>query len=189
MITPKLISQIQDFAYDQSNQFGAPAQPIIDLSNDIGQRLALELKANKEVVLLGTLLMDCMLGQAINQSRQPEHVEMSAEKAAELLQNDPDITTSELENVLACVRQHHGVKKFYSLESEVCCNADCYRFASAKGFLLSIRYLRGMEFGDLMQLVRSKVEEKWSALSLDMCRQELRSDYTVIKTLLDSIGS
>ena len=184
MITDQLIEDIKKFATNEAETKGLPAVFHLDLSYQVGQRLAKELEADAKVVALGTLLMDCMLGQAFEQGIKEQHVEMSRDKAEELLEKDQDISAEEVENVLACVSQHHGVDKFYSIESEICCNADCYRSASINGVLGGIHNGRKMELGALKQLYLAKAEEKWNAISLDTCKEELKGEYDLLTKLM-----
>ena len=183
MITEETIQKVRDFAFSQ----GAPISFHLEVSNDKGQTIAEQLGADKKVVFLGTLLMDCEIGRAIREGRQKDHIAMSAEKAREVLLQFPEMTPDEKQNVINCVLEHHRVPKFSSQESEICCNADCYRFASIKGFLGTIRYLREMEFSALLKLLNDKLEEKWNALTLDSCKKELEPQYKVLRQLLDSL--
>lgn len=181
MITKKLIKEIEDFVYSEVNKYQVPSRFQIDYTNEKGQWLAKKLKANKNIVYLGTLLMDCMLGKAVSEGKLLKHVEMSVKKADELLSSDTKL--SEKENILHCVKEHHGVKKFFSLESEICCNADCYRFASVKGILGGMINMRDMKLDDMVKLFSAKADEKWNALSLDICKKELKPQYKAIKEL------
>ena len=83
--------------------------------------------------------------------------------------------------------EHHGVGKFHSLESEICCNADCYRFISIKGFSYAMRFLRDMPFSDLVNLLENKSKEKWKALTLDICKKELKTQYNLITSFLEEL--
>jgi hypothetical protein len=179
MITSLLISKIQKFAL-----IDGPIEQHQIIANDTGQRIAIKMNANKDIVLLGTLLMDCVIGIAIKENKLSEHVEMCFVKAKEFLDQDPDISTEEKNNVLACVREHHGVSKFYSLESEIVCNSDCYRFASVKGFYYTIKNFRSMPDTDFIPLIKTKFSEKKSCVTLDIVKQELKDELIVIENYL-----
>lgn len=186
MITQKLITSIKEFVYSDVEKYNVPSKFQVDFATEKGQWLAEKLSANKDIILLGTLLMDCKLGQAYKEGRIKDHIEMSKQKADELLSADNEITDKEKEIILACVRQHHGADKFLSPEAEICCNADCYRFASVKGVLGGIKASRDMPLDDIVKLYLEKADEKWSALSLDLCKKELEPEYQAIKTLLSN---
>ncbi len=186
MITNKLITKVQGLAYQEIENYGTPSKFQVDFTNEKGQWLAERLNANKNIVLLGTLLMDCKLGQAFKEGRLKDHIEMSRQKAEEILSADNQVTEEEKKNILSCVVQHHGADKFLSLEAEICCNADCYKFASIKGVVGSIKNLRDMPLDNLVTLFLEKADEKWKALSLDLCKEEVKPQYEAIKAFLRS---
>jgi len=183
MITPRAIQTIKDFVYSQIEQYKAPSLFHLDFANEKGQLLADNLKANKDIVLMGTMLMDCMLGEAMKNEKPLEHIEMSAKKTEELLLKIPELNKSERKNIVACVSQHHGAEKFYSLEAEICCNADCYRFASIKGALGGMITGRKMEMSDLVALYSKKADEKWNTLTIEICKVELEPQYQILKQM------
>ena len=177
------LKQARKLAYDEVEKTGMPLKLHVDLACNVAKRLAKELGADVDIVEAGTLLMDCLIGQALKENRMPDHVQMSLDRANELIEQS-SLTDKERENIRHCISEHHGVDKFYSLESEICCNADCYRFISIKGFSYVMRYLREMPFEDLVELLNKKVDEKWNALSLDTCKNELESQHKVLEGLL-----
>ena|SRR3989344_4017991 len=183
----KFLIEARKLAYGEVEKTGMPVKVHVDLATEVGKRLAKELGANIDIVEAGTLLMDCALGQALKENRQSEHVKMSADKANELL-DQSSLSKKEKENILYCVMEHHGVGKFFSLESEICCNADCYRFASIKGFGFALRYLRDMPFEDLIKLLTEKFLEKWKAVSLDIVKKELTSQRQAIFEMLQGLS-
>jgi len=184
MIPDSLIERANIIAKEESERTGVPILDVIELANNEGQRLA-ELKgADKRTVLLGTLLMDAWLGEAMKEGKQPEHAEYCAGKAEELLDRFPEVSPEERENILSCVREHHGGTKFHSIESEICCNADCYRFASIRGMFASLARMRRMPLTDLNGLLRAKLEEKWKAITIFEVKEELEPEYWKIRDFL-----
>jgi hypothetical protein len=182
----KLLKQAADLAYGEVEKTGIPLKLHVDLARETGKRLAVKLGAHQDIVEAGTLLMDCVIGQAIKEGRLQDHVQMSLTKANEILDKST-LEDANKENIRHCISEHHGVKKFYSLESEICCNADCYRFLSIKGFTYAIRYLREMPFYELVDLLDHKVAEKWGILSLDICKAELTPQHQLIQNLLTQL--
>jgi len=189
MISDKLIQQAKELVYSDAEKFGAPAFFHIELANEKGRELAKKLNADEKIVLLGTLLMDCMLGAARKQGRLAKHIEMSVKKAEKLLSEFTDITEKEKENVLQCVKQHHGSDKFYSIESEICCNADCYRFLSIEGVIGGIGGFHEMPIDKVVDLFLQKADEKWNALSLAICKKELEPQYKLVKKFLSQFNA
>jgi hypothetical protein len=180
------LKQARELAYSEVEKTEMPLKLHVDLACEAGKRLARELNANESIVEAGTLLMDCVIGQAIKEGRLQDHVQMSLDKANELI-NKSSLSEKDKENIRHCISEHHGVNKFHSLESEICCNADCYRFTSVKGFSYAMRYLRDMPFKDLVDLLGKKVDEKWGLLSLDICKKELTDQHEVLVNLLDEL--
>lgn len=181
------LKKARKLAYDEVKKTGMPIKPHIDLACEVGRRLAKELGAKIDIVEAGTLLMDCLLGQAIKENRIQDHIQMSLKKANELLARSA-LSEEDKENICHCISEHHGANKFYSLESEICCNADCYRFLSIKGFVFVMRGFGEMPLADLMAFLGKKVEEKWSLVSLDRCKKELGSQYRVITNLMEELS-
>lgn len=183
----KLIRKLRKFAYSEVERTGMPIKMHIELATVKGIDLAKKLNANIEIIEAGTLMMDCVLGNAIKEGKIKDHVDMCYQKTKEILSDFNDVSQKDKDNILQCVLQHHGSDKFYSLESEICCNADCYRFASIKGFTISIRYLRDMPFDETISLVSSKVDEKWNALTLNVCKKEIEPQHEVIQRFLEKL--
>lgn len=176
----------KDFAFSEQERTSMPLAQHIELSTEVGMKIAKRLKADSQIVEAGTYLMDCMIGQALKENRLQDHIKMSADKTEELLQ-DFGLSSQDKENIIHCVLEHHGAKKFYSLESEICCNADCYRFISIIGFSYAMRFLRDMPFSDLVVLLENKVKEKWNALSLEICKKEIEPQYALIKKFVEEL--
>lgn len=181
------LKQARKLAYDEIKKTGMPLKLHVDLTATVGRRLSKELGANADIVEAGTLLMDCLIGQAIKKDQLEKHIQMSLDKANELLEQST-LSNNDKENIRHCILEHHGAEKFYSLESEICCNADCYRFISIDGFVFAIRYLRDMPFKDLIELLTKKADEKWNFLSLDITKKELTSQYQAIMKILNGLS-
>jgi len=182
----QFIKIARDFAYSEAEKTNMPQQMHTDFVVKKGIELANKLGANIEVVEASMLLMDCLLGQASKEGKVKEHAQMALDKTNELLEKS-DLNDDIKENIRHCVLEHHSSDKFYSLESEICCNADCYRFASVKGFAIAFRYIRDMSFSDLITLLGNKFEEKKGALSLSICKDELEPEYLIISEWLNHL--
>lgn len=181
-----LLKTARELAYGEVEKTGMPLKLHIDLSCEKAKELAKELGANVDIVEVGTLLMDSVLGKAISEGRISDHVEMCLEKANELLEQS-QIDEETKENIRHCVSEHHGVDNFHSIESEICCNADCYRFASIKGFFYTVRFLREMPLEDFIKLLRNKFDEKRNALTLDACKEELKEEIPTIENFISQL--
>lgn len=179
------IKKAHDLALKEIKLFGLPSKENLEISNDKGQELAKILGADKEIVALGTRLMDIKLGEAAKLNKIQDHVNMGVLRTEEFLKT-LNLSEEKKKNLVCCVKEHHGSKKFYSLESEICANADCYRFLDTKHWLLFLSSLinKGMSFEDALDFATKKLEEKWSILSLKECIQELTPHYKAIKQII-----
>ena len=179
MITQNLISKAQDFAKINGPQVGH-----LDIANEAGQKIAQNLSANKDIVLLGTLLMDCALGIAIKHGKLPEHIKMSHDAAKDFLDQDSDITSGEKLSVFNCILEHHNGKDFSSLESEIVCNADCYRFASIPGFYFALTHFDQNLTPNMPEFFKSKFIEKNNLITLDFVKQDLKEQINIINNFI-----
>jgi len=180
------IKEARSFAYNETERTCMPVRPHIDLATEMGKKIAKDLGANVDIVEAGTLLMDCQIGQALKEGNLKSHAQMSASEAKKIL-DKYNINEEVKNNIISCILEHHGGVKFSSLESEVVCNADCYRFISVKGFMFAVRYLRDMSFDDLVKILNEKVEEKWNVLTLDSVKKDLAPQHNIIKSFLSHL--
>lgn len=114
---------------------------------------------------------------------------MAVITAKELFGNYPGLSEETKNNILACIIEHHGSDDFTSIESEICCNADCYKFVSVEGFISALRFMRPMPLDKQLKILEDKLEEKWNALTLDICVAELKPQYEAIGVLLGHLES
>jgi hypothetical protein len=182
----EFLKEVREFTSSECKRTGMPVGPHIDIATQKGKEIAPKLGANIAIVEAGTLLMDCQLGQALSENRMQDHIKMSLDEANEIM-NKYDLDEKDKENIRHCVLEHHGVPKFYSLESEIVCNADCYRFTSTQGFAFAMRYLRAMPFDDLVKLLKDKVSEKWNAITLDIVKEDLEPQHNAILNILKDL--
>lgn len=186
MIPQELIHKARQLASDGPTKYQTPPQQLVDLSTTKALDLSERLGADSGIIEVGSLLMDCELGKATKEGKVGEHIERAVRTADKLLDQYPDIPAEVKNNIIACVAEHHGAEKFSTLESEICCNADCYKFASIDGFILALRFMRPMPIETQLKILSDKLEEKWSALTLKECIAELQPQYDLIKSLLAS---
>lgn len=181
----EIINKAKELAVAEIDKYGVPKMEHFILANNEGQELAEKLKANKDIVMLGTILMDLKIGQCMQEGRLSEHVRESSLASQEFLKQF-NLDSETFEKIISCVESHHGVKKYSCLEAEICANADCYRFLSPAGFLngFMIFSSRGLSFNDCLLQLDNKMEEKHNILSLSISLQELESYYINFKKLI-----
>lgn len=189
MIPEELILKAREISKVGPTKYQTPSQQLVDITTNKALLLANQLNANNQIVEVGCLLMDSELGLATKEERPAEHIEMAVINAKELLRKYVEISDKDKNNILACITEHHGAKNFTSIESEICCNADCYKFTSVEGFISALRFMRPMPLDKQLKILEDKLEEKWNALTLDICVAELKPQYEAIGVLLGHLES
>ena len=188
MIPEELILKARKISKIGPTEYQTPPQQLIDLTTNKALLLAQRLNANSQIVEVGALLMDSELGLATKKEQPNQHIEMAVIGVNGLLEDYPQLSKEVKDNILACVAEHHGSKNFTSIESEICCNADCYKFASVEGFISALRFMRPMPLEKQLKILEDKLEEKWNALTLEICIAELEPQYKSIKQLLNQVS-
>src|SRR3989339_1253165 len=182
----EIIKKARKWALEETERYGTPYVGHFDLAYEVGQRLSIELDADKDMVAVGTYLMDIKLGQAKAEGKIEEHIGMSAKATTEFLKQF-GIVEDIRQNIVNCVEAHHATIPYQSLEAEICANADCYRFLHPRG-LFGYFILHGshsLDFDSGLEKAENKLEEKWNILSLDICKKELEPYYRMFKELID----
>lgn len=163
-----------------------PSNDILyDLAHEKGQELAGIFKANFDIVAVGTSLMDYKIADAISMGKINDHIKMSAE-ASKLLLLENNVDEATISNIVHCIEAHHGNIPYNSIESEICANADCYKFIHPKGFFSYLITLsrRIDDFSEILKQAESKLDEKYNILSLEYCKNELNNNYNELKKLI-----
>ncbi len=180
----QIIEKAREWALDEIEKNNSPSIEHFNLSNDKGQELAGLLNADKDIVMLGTILMDIKLGACIKEGRVKEHVSESVTATKEFLEQF--VLGKEIKDkIINCVAGHHGTISYICKEAEICANADCYRFISPIGVFhfFGILANRFEKTSDRVKQVQIKMDEKWKIISLDICEKELEGYYKAFKSL------
>lgn len=169
------IELAKEYAYSEIETYGLPDSYNLELSYNKWLELAEKLWADATIVALGTLFMDSKLWACFHAGTLSEHRQQGVETWIQFA-NEQNLNATIIKKVTECILEHHGSIKYASLESEICANADCYRFCSPKWVLRYIQRVMDhhkVSFDDSIKQVQSKYEEKKNILSLPLCRQEL----------------
>lgn len=185
MIKEDLIQDAQLLASEATARYNLPPQIHIDIARDAGQKLASVHNANREIVLIGTLLMDCGLGQAIAEGDRNKHIDIAVQNFKDICVRHKEITPEEQAAIIACIKEHHGAAVFTSIESEICCNADCYRFLTVRGIIGGLQAKTSSDELATIELYKEKVEEKAAALTLSTAKADLEPTLDTIKAFLN----
>lgn len=181
----EIIVKARELALDEIDKTSFPSLLNFNTSYDKGQELARKLKANKEIIALGTILMDIKLGECLKENKLNEHIDRSVETTKKFLEQfslDDEIK----KKVINCVAGHHRTIEWTCLEAEICANSDCYRFLLTKNWLIHLNHLnKNGNLEEALTKAEEKLEEKWKILSLNKCKKELQPHYKLIKKLIE----
>lgn len=181
----EIIQKAKKLALEEIEKTGYPSVFNFDTSNEKGQEIAIKMGADKEIVILGTILMDLKLGECLIEGKLQQHSQRSAEATRKFLEEN-NIDEKVIKIVENCVAAHHKKIPYESLEAEICANADCYRFLSPQNIFHSfLSYLKESDLKSALNHIEEKMDEKWNILSLDMCKNELEKYYLDFKKLIE----
>ncbi|MFY9822151.1 MAG: hypothetical protein WAM82_12270 [Thermoanaerobaculia bacterium] len=184
MFSEKLVMDALDYARSEIEKYGLPTSLHFDLSLEKAQDLAQKLGADPNLVSVGVALMDIKLGEAFQQKRLAEHVQMGVQAAQDFLK-PYGLDVKEIAKVINCIEAHHGAVPHSCLESKIVTNADCYRFIHPAGVLSYIGTLskRNPDLRAVIEGAEGKLDEKWQLLTIDLCKTELGDVYLYFKEI------
>jgi len=182
----EIIEKARQYALSEIEKYSSPKIEHFELSNVKGQEIAEKLRVDKDIVMLGIILMDLKLGECVKNNKVSEHIEESSKAALEFLKKS-NLSKEIIKKIINCVEAHHATKQFICKEAEICANADCYRFLSLRGFVggLILFGNRDANINSVLDEVEAKVDEKYKILSLDVCKEELEPQYKIIKKVIE----
>jgi len=181
-----IIEKAKAWALEEIEKHDHPSLMNFDTANEKGQELAEKINADKDTVLLGTILMDIKLGECFKSENRRDHTKEGAIAAKEFLE-DNNVEKEIIKKVVNCVEAHHGEVPFTCKEAEICANADCYRFLLPHNLVshMARNRGRGKSFEEVVKFANKKLEEKHNLLSLDICKEELEPYYKMFKELIE----
>lgn len=182
-----LIKKCDDFNRLEIQKYNPDMKFLYELSLDMGIKLAEIYKADVNIVKIAIAMMDSKLPEASYLKTPKKHIEMSSNATKEILSDIDCLNEDIKENIIKCVEEHHGTKEFFSIESEVVANADCYKFVHPKGFLYYSSMLgrRFHDFDKELEQLDFKLNEKHNTISLDIVKEELEPYYQFFQKAID----
>lgn len=181
----QIIEKAKELALDEIKKYNVPLF-LFDSSNENGQRIAIKLNADKDIVMIGTILMDIKLGEAAKNNKLKEHVQIGVEFTKKFLEQFKLPEDVKLK-IINCVEAHHGTKAYICKEAEICANADCYKFLLPKNVIgyIADKVNKNMQLDEAIEFAKNKMEEKHKILSLAICKKELEGNYKNLKKVLE----
>ena len=187
LIREKMLSELKEKCYSQSNKFGSNIWehhmlPVIHYS----RLMAEELKADYEIVDLGAILHD--YASVKDYSLYKEHHIHGAEEAEILLLrcNYPKV---KIERVKNCIYEHRGSVKVKQMTKESICVAsgDAMSHIANVPSLLHLAYTtKGMNIEQGNRWVKDKIERSWNKLCIE-AKEIIRIKYESALEILDCL--
>jgi len=146
------------------------------------EKLADELGADKEIVLLATWLHD--IG-SIMYGREDHHV--TGAKIAEEKLKELDYPVEKIELVKKCILNHRGSqrRKRESLEEKIVAEADAMsNFDNLSGIFKAALVYENKTQGEARDSVRQKLERKWEQLHFENSRKIIKPKFEAAILLL-----
>ncbi|MCJ7804205.1 hypothetical protein MUP35_00520 [Patescibacteria group bacterium] len=165
---------------------GLPAIEFHKVCLIYGRRLTKAYRVNEDFVLACLNFMDVKVGEAFANNRIQDHIQMSLEASLTALK-PLSLDKKLIKKISGCILNHHGAKRYPSIEAEICANADCFKFLHPRAFIAFIASLgkRGRPFEDLLKYAKEKVEEKIAIISLPEVKQEAKEYYQLLSKLFE----
>lgn len=181
-----LIKKADKFNREEIKKYNSDIEDLYDFALEKGIMLAQKYNADVDVVKIAIAMMDSKIPEASFLKTPAAHKDMAVEATKKFLEDADALTEKQKENIIKCVEEHHGAEKFYSIESEVVCNADCYKFIHPKGVFsyLSILARRVNNFSEELAQLEKKMNEKHNLISLPSVKEELEPYYKKYSMLL-----
>jgi len=166
-------------------QNGAPAWELTELAVAKGYKLARKYRVDANLVVTALYLAHTVFTIEFKAAKRKNHPELSARFTEPYLKRW-GVTAKEREVILNAIRAHHSAIPTETLEAEVMKNAECFKFVTLKGVLIYLHDLgkRNVPFKRAVGLVKAKVNEKYSYLTLKDCKIEARKNLRAIEDIL-----
>lgn len=175
----ELVKKADNFNRQEIEKYNPDMKLLYELSLNVGVKLAKEYGADENIVRIALAMMDSKLPEASHLGKPKQHILMSSDATNEMIKDIDFLSEDVKENIIKCVKEHHGVENFYSIESEVVANADCYKFIHPKGVLYYSSMLgrRFHDFNKELEQLDFKLNEKHNTISLPLVKEELEPYY------------
>lgn len=146
------------------------------------EKLAVELKADKEVVILAAWLHD--IGSIVD-GREEHHI--AGAKIAEKKLKELKYPKEKIKLIKKCILNHRGSgqNSKESLEEKIIAEADAIStFDSIVGLFKAALVYEGKTQDEARKSVRQKLENKWNQLHLEKSRRLIRPKFEAAMLLL-----
>ncbi len=179
----KIKKIVEEESKKPTNPFGYTA--FIHISNVVkfGSPLAVDLKADKEIVELACWLHDW--GSLIG--KYDDHHIVGANEAERIL-TEFNYPNNKIEEIKHCIITHRGSKDFKreTLEAEIVACADAMSHFADVPDLFHLAYVtHKLSYGEGKTFVKNKLERSWRKINLPRGKEIITPYYNAIKLILE----
>lgn len=171
--------------FRQFKKNGAPAWALTEIAISKGMQLAKQYQVNQELVLASLYLAHTVFSATIRGRIQKNHEKLSAKFARKYL-NKWKVSNEKQQIILNAIKAHHDKAPCLTKAAEVAKNAECFKFLTLKGALISLHEFgrRGLPYERAVAEVISKMRQKLSYLSLPEQKREGKKNFVKIMKVL-----
>ncbi|MGM5485419.1 MAG: hypothetical protein ACQEP1_06125 [Nanobdellota archaeon] len=179
-----LVNLSKELMHKQTQENKAPAWSLTELAVKKGKELSRKHGVKERLVLASLYLAHTVFSPTWKGEIQKNHPKLSSEFAKRYL-DEWGVDKNEQEMILNAIEAHHNKIPARSKVAEVVKNAECFKFVTVEGSLVWLHELgkRQVPFGEAVDKVIQKMEQKKSLLTLDDCIKEAEENCNKIREL------
>lgn len=172
-----IVKLSEDLMREQTLKNKAPAWLLTELAIEKGKELSKIHAVDERLVLTSLYLAHTVFSAEWGGEIQKNHPELSAGFAKKYL-DDWNVIVDEQDVIINSIEAHHGKVPTKSKVAEVVKNAECYKFITVEGSLIFLHELgrREIPFGEAVEKVIQKMEQKRNLLTFDDCIKEAETN-------------
>jgi len=174
--------------HNQTLKNKAPAWLLTELAVRKGGELSKKHCVDEQLVVSSLYLAHTVFSPVWDGDIQKAHPSLSA-KFVEPYLDEWNVSLEDRVVILNSIEAHHGKVPTESRVAEVVKNAECFKFVSVEGSLITLHELglRGYPFEEAVEKVIQKMEQKLALLTLDDCKKEAEEECEKIRGLFSNL--
>jgi hypothetical protein len=183
-----IIQSSKDLMHRQAKKNKSPAWKLTELAVEKGKELSQKYDVDERLVLASLYLAHTIFSPIWKGKIQKNHPKLSSRLAKKYLKKW-NVSEKEQEIILNSIEAHHNQIPTRSKIAEVVKNAECFKFVTMEGCLIYLHELgrRQVPFGEAIEKVLQKMEQKRHLLTLAACKKEAKANCTSIQKLFHSL--
>jgi len=167
------IKLARDLMYARTKLNKAPSWLLTELAVRKGAKLAKKYRVDPEIVQISLYLAHTIFSRVWQGKIQEHHEQLSANFVKPYLKKW-QVSPAKQDIILNAIEAHHAKRTTKSKAAEVVKNAECFKFVTVEGALISFHEfgIRGISMKESVSKVIQKMEQKLKLLTLSECKKE-----------------